>query len=73
MFAVPVGTTLSEIQEKLLDAKFKEFRWLHDELLLWEEAHQHIELEDLDVFEDDTTLCLKLINKHYFRGESKLE
>ena len=70
---VLVGTTLGERKERLLDAKLGEFRWLQDELLLWEKAHQHIELDDLNDFEDDTTLCLKLIKKHYFREEIEEE
>ena len=32
-----------------------------------------IELDGLDGFEDDTTLCLKLFNRHYFREESDEE
>ena len=63
IFTVPIGTTLGEIKEKLLDAEFRRCGWLHDELVLWERAHQHIELSDNDDFEDDTTLCLNLINK----------
>ena len=56
-----------------MDAKFREFGWLHDELLLWEKMCPTVEYNDLDDFEDDTTLCLKLVNKHYFREESDEE
>jgi len=56
-----------------MDAEFRKFGWAHDELLLWETAHQHIEPDDLDDFEDDTTLYLKLGSKHYFREESNEE
>ena len=73
IFTVPVVTTLEQIKEKLLDAKFREFRWLHDELLLWEKMCPCVEYNDLDEFEDDTNLCLKLVNKHYFREESDEE
>ena len=31
IFTVPVRTTLGEMKERILDAKFKEVRWLHDE------------------------------------------
>ena len=32
-----------------------------------------VEYNDSSEFEDDTTLCLRLINKHYFREESDQE
>ena len=32
-----------------------------------------VETDDLDDVEDDTTLCLKLVNKHYFREGSDEE
>jgi hypothetical protein len=70
---VPVGATLGEIKEKLLDAEFRKFGWLYDGPMLWERAHQHIELSDKDDFEDDTTLCLRLFNKHYFQEASDEE
>ena len=73
IFTVPVGTTLGEIEQRLLDTKFNEFGWLHDELILWVKTHQHIEFDDLDNCEDGTTLCLKLFNRHYFREESDEE
>ena len=73
IFTVPVGTTLGEIKQKLLDTKFRKFGWLHDELILWVRAHSHIQLDDLDASEDDTTLCLKLFSRHYFREESDEE
>ena len=38
IFTVPVGTTLGEIKEKLLDAEFRKFGWLHDELMLCEKC-----------------------------------
>ena len=41
--------------------------------MLWEKAHQHIELSDIDDCEDDTTLCLRLVNKHYSREQSDEE
>ena len=68
---VLVGTTLGEVTEKLLDAEFRKFGWFHDELMLWERAHQHIELSDNDDFEDDTTLCLNLINKQEVSDEEE--
>ena len=34
ILTVPVGTTLGEIKQKRLDAEFRKFGWLHDELLL---------------------------------------
>ena len=54
IFTVPVGTTLGEIKEKLLDAKFRESTWLHDELLLWEKPHQYTQSLT-------TTMILKMI------------
>ena len=45
-----------------MDTELRQFGWLYDELMLWEPAHQHVELSDNDDFEDDTTLCLNLIN-----------
>ena len=71
ILTVPVRTTLGERKQKLLDAEFRKFGWLHDELMLWERAHQHIELDDLDDLEDETTLCLNLVNKHYFQEKSE--
>ena len=73
IFAVLVGTMLGEIKEKLLDAEFRKFGWLYDELLLWEKPHQYVELDDLDDFEDDTTLCLNLVNKKEVEEESEEE
>ena len=49
------------------------FGWLHDDLMLWERARQHIELDDLDDFEDDTTLCSTLVIAHYFQEVSEEE
>ena len=63
IFTVPVGTTLGERKQKLLDAEFRKFGWLHDELPLWEKMCPCVEYNDLDDFEDDTTLCLKLVNR----------
>ena len=57
LFMVPVRTTLGKIKETLLDAEFRKFGRLHDELMLWERAHQNIELTDKADFKDDTTLC----------------
>ena len=37
-FTVPVGTTLGKIEQKLLDAKFRKFGRLHDELMLWDKS-----------------------------------
>ena len=42
IFARPVETTLGEIKQKLLDAKFQKFGWLRDELMLWEKVHSYI-------------------------------
>ena len=41
--------------------------------MLWVRAHQHIELSDNDDFEDDTTLCLNLINKQEVSDEEDEE
>ena len=73
VFTVLVGTTLGEIKQELFAAMFRECRWLHDELMLWEKMCPNVELNGNDDFKDDTTLCLKLINKHYFREESDEE
>ena len=73
IFTVPVGTTLGEIKQKLLDTKFRKFGWLHDELILWVRAHSYIELDDSYDFEDDTTLCLKVFNRHVFQAVSDEE
>ena len=43
---------------------------MHDELMLYEKMCPCVEYNDLDGFEDDTTLCLKLVSKQYFREES---
>ena len=56
-----------------MDVKFRRVGWLDDELMLWENMCPNVELTDNDDFEDDTTLCLKLGNKHYFREESEEE
>ena len=61
IFTVLVGTTLWEIKEKLLDAEFRKFGWLHDELMLLEKMCPNVEYNDNDDFEDDTTLCLNLV------------
>ena len=53
--AVPRGTTLGEIKQKILEAKFKRFGWLHDEVFLWEKMRPCVELTDDDDCEDDTT------------------
>ena len=45
---------------------------MHDELLLWEKMRPCVELRDNDEFEDDTTLHLNLVDKHYF-GEDNGE
>ena len=73
ILTVLVRTTLGEITEKLLDAEFRKFGWLHDEPMLWERAHQHIELSDNDDLEDDTTRCLNLINKQEVSDEEDEE
>ena len=70
IFTVPIGTTVKEIKQKLLDVKFREFGWLDDELMLWRPC---VELTDDDDFEDDTTLYLNLVNKHYLEEESDEE
>ena len=73
IFTVPVWTTLGLIKEKLLETKFRKFGWLQDELLLWERAHTYIELDDLDDFDEDTTLGLTLVNKHEVSEEEEEE
>ena len=70
-FIAPIGTGLGEIKQKLLDAKFRRLGWLDDEMLFWEKMRPCVELTDNDDFEDDTTLRLNLVNKHYFREESE--
>ena len=71
IFTVRIGTTLKEVKQKLFDVKLREFRWLDDELMLWEKMRPCVELTDKDDFEDDTTLYLNLVNKHYCREESE--
>jgi len=73
IFTVPIGTTLKEMKQKLLDVKFREFGWLDDELFLWQKTRPCVELTDDDDFEEDTTLNLNLLNKHYFREDSDEE
>ena len=73
MFTVPIGTTLGEIKRKALDVKFREFGWLANEMLLWESMCSCVELTDNDDFEDDTTLHLNLMHKHYCKEESEEE
>ena len=73
IFTVPIGTTLGEIKQTLVYAKFKEFGWLDDELLLWQKLRPCVELTDNDDSEDDTTLHVNRVNKHYCREESDAE
>jgi hypothetical protein len=35
-FTVPIGTTLGDVKQKVLDAKFRRVGWVHDELFSWE-------------------------------------
>ena len=37
-FGVPVGPTVAEIKGRLLDAEFRQFNWLADEMVMWEEC-----------------------------------
>ena len=46
---------------------------MHDELLIWERTRPCVELTDNVDFEDDTTLHVNLVNKHYFKEESEEE
>jgi len=73
IFTIPIGTTLGKIKQKLVDAKFKRLGWLDDEMLLWEKMRPCVELTDNGDFEDDTTLHLNLVNKHYSKEESEEE
>ena len=46
---------MGEIKHKILDAKFRKFGWLRDELLLWERMCPRVVLFDNDDLEGDTT------------------
>ena len=48
IFTVPIGTTLGEIKQKLLDATFRRLGWLHDDLLFWENMRPCVELTNND-------------------------
>ena len=57
IYAVRTGTTVAEIKKKLLDARFRKFGWLPDEMTLrWGFTY----LNELFELEDDATLMLNL-------------
>ena len=60
-FEVPVGTTVAPIKEKLLDAEFRKFSWLADDMVMWKACRPNVMLTTNDDFEDDTTLWLNLV------------
>ena len=60
-FEVPAGTTVAGINDTLLDAEFRKFRWLPDAMVLREECRLNVMLTNKDDFDDDTTLWLDLV------------
>ena len=60
-FEVPIGTTVRELKERLLDVEFRKFEWLPDEMVIQERCNQHVIRMDSDDFEEGTTLCLNLV------------
>ena len=62
IYVVPTGTTVAEIKKKLLDAKFRKFGWLPDEMTLrWGFTY----LNDLFELDDDAILKLNLHPRIY--------
>ena len=49
------------------------FGWLRDELMLCDNMYPRVEYNDNDDFEDDTTLCLNLVNKQEVSDEEDEE
>ena len=60
IYVVRTGTTVAEIKEKLLDARFRKYGWLPDEMQLMLGYSNLYELCDDDELEYDETLKLKL-------------
>ena len=50
VFVVPVGTTVGEIKDKLLDAEFAKGWWFYDELELYEQVDPDTDINDDDAF-----------------------
>ena len=63
IYKVPIGTTLGEIKEMLLEDRFEAKGLEYDELLIWDDANPFVELWESDEFEGDATLILKLVQK----------
>ena len=60
-FEVPMGTTVGELKERLLDAEFRKLGWNADEMVMWERCRPNVILTDNDDFEDGATLILSLL------------
>ena len=70
IYVVRTGTTVAEIKKKLLDAKFRKFGWLPDEMTLrW----GSIDLYELFELEYDATLMLNLYPTIYDESDGESE
>ena len=62
VFVVPVGTTVGEIKDKLLDAEFAKGWWCYDELELYEQFDPDTDINDDDAFSSNNTVLTLILN-----------
>ena len=82
IYTVFVGTTVFEIKMKLLEDRYRKFKWNvnelylyeqedYDELWLYNENFPIDELDDDDAIVDDVVLILRLVVVYTFSEESE--